>query len=84
VHATLLLVFIHCLDAGVRAARFSHFGSARLSSKFTNLFSVSFPDSGQLLDLVPDFGFAVQSLGLHTQVRATHGSRNHQPDLCLT
>jgi hypothetical protein len=83
VHTIFLLVFIHGLDAGVRAARFSRFGSARLSSEFTDLFLVSFPDSGQLLDLVPIFGFAVQSLSLRAQVRTARGSRNHRPDLCL-
>jgi hypothetical protein len=46
VHAVFLLVFVHGLDAGVRAAPFSRFGSARLRSEFTDLFPVSFPDSG--------------------------------------
>jgi hypothetical protein len=77
VHAVLLLVFIHGLDARVRVARFSHFGSVHLSSEFTNLFLVSFLDSGQLLGLVPVFGLAIQSLCLRAQVRAAHGSRNH-------
>jgi hypothetical protein len=84
VHAILLLVFIHGLEVGVRVARFLGFGSACLSSEFTDLFLVSFPDSGQLLGLVPDFGFAVQSLGLSAQVCTTCGTRNHRPNLCLT
>jgi hypothetical protein len=45
VYAVFLLVYVHGLDAGVRAAPFSRFGSARLRSEFTDLFPVSFPDS---------------------------------------
>jgi hypothetical protein len=75
--AILPPVFVHGLDAGVRAGHFSHFGSACLRFEFTDLFSVLFPDSGLLLGLIPIFGFAIQSLGIHAQVHATRGSRNH-------